>query len=296
MPSMLLPLGDLGAIEKNGTVTFGLWLPWVSAADGNAVTVKIIHEEDQFQQHIRPSEFPMTHTVRAPYGDFWSVTVPIDGTPPPTTGSAWGTNGRYLYRYQIDNPQVGPLDWIIDPCAREFGLGKLSAFTLGYQPYSWSASESTWRVPELADVVLYEINIAEFGGSLEQADNLLAYLADLGVNTIQVMPLSHVAIPVDWGYLPIGFFGVDERFGKRSDFQLFVDRAHQHGIAVIVDMVYGHTGVDFPYFDAYTRLKYHGNPFMGPSPRTISAISARAPTSPGNSPGTISSASITIGW
>lgn len=263
MPAMLLPLSDLGAIERNGTVTFGLWLPWVSAAEGNAVSVKIIHEHDQFQQQIAPSEFSMTHSVRAPYGDFWSVTVAISGSPPPTTGSAWGTEGRYLYRYRIDNPHIGSVDWIIDPCAREFGLGKLSAFTLGYQPYTWSASESTWQVPELADLVLYEINIAEFGGSLDQANTLMAYLADLGVNAIQVMPLSNVAISVDWGYLPIGYFGVDERFGKRSDFQRFVDVAHQHGIAVIVDMVYGHTGVDFPYFDVYTRLRYHDNPFMG---------------------------------
>jgi 1,4-alpha-glucan branching enzyme len=43
-----------------------------------------------------------------------------------------------------------------------------------------------------------------------------------------------------------------------------VDIAHQHGIAVIVDVVYGHCGVDFPYYDAYTRLQYHDNPFMGP--------------------------------
>ena len=69
------------------------------------------------------------------------------------------------------------------------------------------------------------------------------------------MPLSNVAASVDWGYLPIGYFGVDERFGKRSDFQAVVDLCHQHGIAVIVDVVYGHTGVDFPYYDAYTRLK-----------------------------------------
>ena len=92
----------------------------------------------------------------------------------------------------------------------------------------------------------------------------MAYLSDLGVNAVEVMPLSNVAVSVDWGYLPIGYFGVDERFGKRSDFQPMVDIAHQHGIAVIVDVVYGHTGADFPYFDAYTRLKYPDNPFMGP--------------------------------
>jgi hypothetical protein len=35
MSMTLLPLGTLGAVENNGTVTFGIWLPWVSAADGN---------------------------------------------------------------------------------------------------------------------------------------------------------------------------------------------------------------------------------------------------------------------
>jgi hypothetical protein len=48
----LMPLGSLGAIESNGVVSFGLWLPWVSAADRNAVTVKIIHEADQFLQGV----------------------------------------------------------------------------------------------------------------------------------------------------------------------------------------------------------------------------------------------------
>jgi maltooligosyltrehalose trehalohydrolase len=260
----LLDLSALGAVETNGTVTFGLWLPWVSSADGNAVTVKIIHENDQFLQNVPPREFPLTHSQRAPYGDFWSATVPIAGTAPAVAGSAWGAAGRYVYRYTIVNPNVGTLDWIIDPCAREFGVGKMSAFTLGYQPYVWSAGEAQWRTPALADLVLYEIDIAEFGGDLERIRNVIAYLADLGINAIEIMPLSNVAASVDWGYLPIGYFGVDERFGKRSDFQAVVDLCHQHGIAVIVDVVYGHTGVDFPYYDAYTRLRYNENPFMGP--------------------------------
>lgn len=259
-----MPLGSLGAVETNGTVTFGLWLPWVSSADGNVVTVKIIHETDQFLQTISAREFQLAHSVRPPYGDFWSVTVPIAGTPPAVPGSAWGNPGRYVYRYTITNPNVGTLDWIIDPFAREFGVGKQSAFTLGYQPYVWSAGEAQWRTPALADLILYEVNIAEFGDDLDHVRGLVAYLADLGINAIEIMPLSNVGNSVDWGYLPIGYFGVDERFGKRSDFQQLVDICHQHGIAVIVDVVYGHAGVDFPYYDAYTRLQYRENPFMGP--------------------------------
>jgi maltooligosyltrehalose trehalohydrolase len=260
----LLPLDVLGSVETAGTVTFGLWLPWVSAADGNSISLKIIHERDQFLQGIAAREFAMNHSIRAPHGDFWSVTVPIAGTPPATAASAWGSPGRYVYRYQIDNPNVGTLDWIIDPFAREFGVGRMSAFTLGYQPYTWSATETGWRTPALADLVVYEVNIAELGGNFDRVQDFLGYLADLGVNAIEVMPLSNAGAAVDWGYLPIGYFGVDGRFGKRSDFQALVDAAHQHGIAVIVDVVYGHTGVDFPYYDAYTRLRYHENPFMGP--------------------------------
>lgn len=263
MTMTLLPLNILGAVEAQGTVTFGILLPWISAADGNTVTVKVIHERDQFLQNIPPQEFPLTHSRIQPYGDYWSVTVPIAGAVPAVPKSTWGSSGRYVYRYQINSPKAGSLDWIIDPCAREFGVGKLSAFTLGYQPYTWSASEANWHTPELADLVLYEVNIAEFGGNLERTRDLITYLSDLGVNAIEVMPLSNVATSVDWGYLPIGYFGVDERFGKRADFQQMVDVAHQHGIAVIVDAIYGHTGIDFPYFDAYTRLKYHENPFMG---------------------------------
>jgi 1,4-alpha-glucan branching enzyme len=184
--------------------------------------------------------------------------------PSPVPGSAWGTSGRYVYRYTIVNPNVGNLDWIVDPFAREHGVGKLSAFTLGYQPYVWSAAEANWRTPALADLVLYEINIAELAGDFQRTRNLMAYLSDLGVNAVEVMPLSNSGVPVDWGYLPIGYFGVDERFGRRSDFQQMVDIAHQHGIAVVVDVVYGHTGVDFAYYDAYTRLQYRENPFMGP--------------------------------
>jgi len=264
MAMNLLPLGSLGAVESNGTVTFGIWLPWVSDSDGNKVYVRIIHERDQFLQDIPPQEFSLTHNVRDPYGDFWSATVLIAGTPPLTQDSAWGTPGRYLYRYRIDNPNVGSLDWIIDPCAREFGVGKLSAFTLGYKEYKWDPAEANWRMPALADLVFYEVNIAELGGDLERTSNLMAYLSDLGMNAIEVMPLSNVAASVDWGYLPIGYFGVDERFGNRSAFQQMVDIAHQHGIAVVVDVVYGHTGVDFAYYDAYTRLRYRENPFMGP--------------------------------
>jgi maltooligosyltrehalose trehalohydrolase len=260
-----LPLSQLGPQESEpGIVDFGILLPWISANDGNRLFVKIIHEQDQFIQHIQPLAFEMQHGTNFDYGDFWSAQVDLNTIRDFQGNSHFGLPGRHVYRFELHNPNAGILDWIIDPFAREYATGKLSAFTLGYTPYIWSAGEQDWKTPALHDLILYELNLAEFGGSLEGGIDRLGYLADLGVNTLSLMPVNNVSLEVDWGYLPLGFFGVDERFGRRDDFQRFVDAAHQHGLAVIIDAVYGHTGGDFPYADLYRRLGYNENPFMGP--------------------------------
>ena len=264
----LLPLEKLGprpVAGQAGMIRFGLFLPWISAADGNRLYLKIIHEQDQFLQTIQPLEFELSHSIDPVYGDYWSVDLDITGHPPPLPQSAWGSPGRYVYRYCLSNPNVSdPIDWIIDPFAREFGIGKLSAFTLGYQDYNWGQQELTWKTPALDDLVIYELMINEFGGDIERTIGLLDYLADLGVNCLELMPVSNISNTVDWGFLPLGYFGVDERFGKRRDMQRLIDAAHQRGLAVILDSVYGHTSENFPYQYVYDRIRYDKNPFMGP--------------------------------
>lgn len=269
-----LPMNQLGPHELTpGLVDFGILLPWVSAANGNRLWIKLIHERDQFIQGIQPLAFELGHGVNDEYGDMWSGKVDFNTIRDVQPGSHFGLPGRYVYRFELHNPNVGVLDWIIDPFAREYATGKLSAFTLGYVPYVWSTKENAWKTPAVQDLILYELNLAEFGGSLQGAIDRLAYLADLGVNAISVMPVSNVSLDVDWGYLPIGYFGVDERFGRRDDFQRFVDAAHQHGLAVIADVVYGHASADFPYADLYHRLQYDENPFMGPFAKDYFGIS-----------------------
>ncbi len=261
-----LDMKKVGAHQDGQQVRFGIWLPGISPQSGDAVRVKVIHEADQFLQHIPAQVFPLAHAQESPYGDYWSTAVDIAATPPLRPESAWGRSGaeqRYVYRYCLQRPDGSEIDWVVDPFAREFGVGKLSAFTLGYQDFTWDAAvEAAYRVPPLADLVLYELNLAEFGGDVAGAIDRLAYLQDLGVNAVEVMPVSNVALDVDWGYLPLGYFGIDERFGKRRDFQRFVAESHQRGIAVVVDAVFGHTADDFGYQYLYGRLGRE-NPFMG---------------------------------
>jgi 1,4-alpha-glucan branching enzyme len=260
-----LPLDTLGARETGPTtISLGVLLPWVAPGNGQSVSARIIHERDQFLQRCPPVEVALAHSVDPIYGDRWDASFDVAATPPGPV-SAWGSPGRYLYRYLVTDPTRGVVDWVIDPFAREFGTGKQSAVTLGYTPYVWSDSEAAWRTPEEADLVMCELNVAEFNVDLNGAARMLPYVADLGVNCVSLMPLTNVAAQVDWGYLPIGYFGVDERFGRRSDLQAFVDASHDHGIAVIVDAVYGHASrALFPYQYLYDALAYHENPFMGP--------------------------------
>jgi 1,4-alpha-glucan branching enzyme len=262
----LMPLNKLGPREKAGNVVeFGLYLPWISEEQNQHLKVKIIHEKDQFLQAIPPKLFDLEHRIDPQYGDYWSGAVRIDAADRPHPKSAWGKPGRYVYRFLLSDGHTGrEIDWIIDPFAREYGIGKLSAFTLGYTPYTFSSQEKNWRVPTLHDLTIYELMLAEFANDLEGALAKLEYLHDLGINCLEVMPVSNVSNVIDWGFLPIGYFGVDERFGKRKDLQRFIDQAHQRGIAVILDVVYGHASSQFAYDYLYGALGYRENPVMGP--------------------------------
>ena len=262
-----LPMNSLGALEISPKVVrFGIYLPGVDPAKGYAVSVKIIHETDQYLQAAQPALVTQAHSVDPTYGDYWSGQIDLNTAPPPPGSSVFGQPGRYVYRYLIHSPTRGDIDFIIDPFSREVGVGRLSAITVESAPYAFSANETTWKTPPLKNAIIYELMITEFRDDLGRTIRQLPYLADLGINCIEVMPVSNVLSTIDWGYDPIGYFCVAERFGKASDFQQFVDLCHQNGIAVIVDSVYGHTGGDFAYTQLYGALQGDlPNPFNGGS-------------------------------
>ena len=244
----LLPLDTLGAHEiAPNRVRFRLFLPWVSVHDGHQVFVKILHEQDQFLQNVPPLVFPLQHALDAMYGDDWFAEIDIRTENRPTPASAWGTPGTYVYRYELRSPLLSrPLDWIVDPFAREFGVGRQAAITLGYTDHQWDPDiELQWKTPHLRDLTVYELMLQEFADDLDDAEAKLPYLRDLGVNCLEIMPVANVERSVDWGFEPIGLFGVDERFGNRRTFRRFVEAAHRHGMAVVLDMIYGHTGRHF---------------------------------------------------
>ncbi|MGH3939690.1 MAG: alpha-amylase family glycosyl hydrolase [Pseudonocardiaceae bacterium] len=256
----LLPLEELGGRVVGRTIQFGVLLPALNPGAGFSVTVRVIHEVDQFRQDVPPLTVALQHRIHDTYGDLWSGVVDLD-RPPEGAGPSWGRDGRYVYRLCV-NRGNDILDWVIDPFARDFGVGKLSAVVVGDSPFDWGADEAAWRTPEAEDLVFYEVNLAEIARDLPAATARIPYLADLGVNCLQLMPVNNVLSEIDWGYLPSAYFGVDERLGSREQLQRLIAEAHQFGLAVVLDAVYGHTSTEFAFVEVYRHFAIPNNPFM----------------------------------
>jgi maltooligosyltrehalose trehalohydrolase len=152
------------------------------------------------------------------------------------------------YRYRLDGEQVCP-----DPASRYQPEG----------PHGWSQVVDTrafnwtdhdWRGIEAADVVLYELHIGTFTpqGTFAAAPDKLPALASLGITCIEMMPVSEVAGRWNWGYDGVGLFAPTRNYGTPQDLQRFIDRAHQLGIAVILDIVYNHIGPDGNYLSQFS--------------------------------------------
>jgi 1,4-alpha-glucan branching enzyme len=90
---------------------------------------------------------------------------------------------------------------------------------------------------------------------LELADQLVAYVKEMGFTHVELMPVMEHPFDGSWGYQVVNFFAPSSRFGKPDDFRYLVDRLHQAGIGIILDWVPGH----FPR-DAHGLRQFDGTP------------------------------------
>lgn len=103
--------------------------------------------------------------------------------------------------------------------------------------------------PTLDQLVVYELHIGTFNtkkengpGTFDSAIEKLPYLKDLGINAVEIMPVAEFAGDFSWGYNPAHPYAVESIYGGPDRFLAFIQAAHEHGIAVILDVVYNHFG------------------------------------------------------
>ncbi|MDZ7725824.1 MAG: alpha-amylase family glycosyl hydrolase [candidate division KSB1 bacterium] len=91
-----------------------------------------------------------------------------------------------------------------------------------------------------------------YGGDIPGVHEKLDYLVDLGITIIYFNPLN--AGKSNHKYDPVDYLTIDPHFATENEFIDFVNAAHKHGIRIIVDMAFNHTG-DWHYAFVDTREK-----------------------------------------
>jgi len=115
------------------------------------------------------------------------------------------------------------------------------------QEYAWASSEAGFLRPGVRDAIVYEMHAGTYNdepggtpGSLLDAAERLDHLASLGVNVVELLPITEFPGDYSWGYNPELPYVVDSIYGGPDALRTFVEAAHARGIAVVLDVVYNH--------------------------------------------------------
>ncbi|MCW2524086.1 MAG: malto-oligosyltrehalose trehalohydrolase [Frankiales bacterium] len=151
------------------------------------------------------------------------------------------------YGFLLDDSE----DLLPDPRSRRQPHGVHRASRFYADDFEWS--DGAWPGHELPGSVIYELHIGTFTaeGTFEAAARRLEHLAELGVTHLEVLPVNDFNGEWNWGYDGVLWYAVHEAYGGPDGFKRLVDRAHQLGLAVILDVVYNHLGPSGNYLPRY---------------------------------------------
>jgi len=224
-----------GATPYEGGVEFRVWAP-------NAKAVAVVGEA--------AGAAPRALTLEAGTGTF---VARIDGA-----------RAGQRYHYAITT-QDGAEVARVDPRARMIDGNE--SVVVDPRAYAWKSKPFT---PPARDAsVVYELHVGSFNatsgansGTFTTAADKLDALADLGVSTIELMPINGHG-GHGWGYGPQQWFAPHPAYGTPDEVRHFVDEAHARGISVVLDVVYNH-------YDGYAQAPLRC--FDGTCPGTSAGI------------------------
>jgi len=201
--------------------TFSVWAP--AAAEVEAEVAGRRHQMTRDASGSRPG--------------WWSADVP---------DVAAGTD----YGFRLDDGELLP-----DPRSPRQPLG-INGPSRSYDHSAFTWTDRSWRGRPLPGSVVYELHTGTFTpeGTFDAAIGRLDHLGQLGVQTVELMPVAAFPGRHGWGYDGINLWAVHEPYGGPDGLKRFVDACHARGLAVLLDVVYNHVGIgnrlaDFgPYF------------------------------------------------
>ncbi len=129
-------------------------------------------------------------------------------------------------------------------------------------PHDWSRTveqsrfewtDGDWSGFSLADAIVYEVHLGTFAGE-GTADGVITHLdhlVDLGVNTLELMPVAEFPGERGWGYDGVDLYAPHHAYGGPDGLKRLVDACHARGLAVILDVVYNHLGPSGNYLGEF---------------------------------------------
>jgi malto-oligosyltrehalose trehalohydrolase len=135
-------------------------------------------------------------------------------------------------------------------------------------PTSYRWRNTRWKGRPWSEAVIYELHVGTFteGGTFAAAADKLEDLAAIGITMVEIMPVAAFGGERGWGYDGVLFYTPHPAYGSPNDMKAFVDRAHELGLMVMLDVVYNHFGIDGNYLSVYAPEVMHpeGTPW-GPT-------------------------------
>ena len=228
-PAHATPQPGMGAVPHAAGTTFRVWAPH---ADSVAV-IGTFNKWDSTKNRLQPEE-----------NGYWAIDVP-------------GAKPGDEYKYHLTNGQQ-KFDRN-DPYARQ--VTNSAGTSVVHDPhFDWADDE--FHMPAWNELVIYELHVGTFNapdadrvGTFANVTKKLPYLRDLGINCIELLPAMEFPNSRSWGYNPSNPFALESDYGGPVGFKELVKAAHQHGIAVVMDVVYNHFGpgdLDLWQFDGWS--------------------------------------------
>jgi len=151
------------------------------------------------------------------------------------------------YVYVLDGERERP-----DPVSR-WQPGGVHAPSRVVDPASFRWSDQGWSGIPLRDFIIYELHTGTFTreGTFESMIPRLPYLRDLGITAIEIMPVAEVPGNRNWGYDGASLYASQSSYGGPTGLKKLVDACHQHGLAVVLDVVYNHLGPEGNYLPEF---------------------------------------------
>lgn len=224
----------IGAISTQDGYFFRVWAP-------HAQQVTLLIQEGPYWENLGDDTLIERELVQI--GDYWAATV------------AEAISGQlYRYRLRFLNGSVADR---LDPAARDVINSELtrndpSSRNASVIPGTILEAWAPFQTPKFDAFIIYELHVGTFAGredhlqkswsTFQDIESKLGYIKQMGFTCIELMPVHEYAQDRSWGYNPASFFAPESSYGSPFNLAHLINAAHQHGLAVIIDLVYNHAG------------------------------------------------------